>query len=133
MTQQQINSTVWFIFFFTFVWFISIYMSYSKMVDYEFETRNRLTQLEERVDFQVERVSRIDNNLYHKVMTDETAELVKESYNLVEDMVWCMDCMFYSFENKWVVFSTSSVTWEYKYYYVDVDRKFVQWNYIPKF
>jgi len=132
MTQQQINSTVWFIFFFTIVWFISTIMTFSKMFDYDIETRNRLSLLEEQVNYQVERVSRTDNNLYYKIMSDETSELVKESYNLVEDMVWCMDCMFYTFENKWVVFSTN-LTWEQKYYYVDVDRKYVQWNYIPKF
>ena len=132
MTQKTINFTIWYSILFL-VWVItSLMLSIQQEKKYSWETRNRLTQLEERVNYQVERVSRTDNNLYYKIMSDETSELVKESYNLVEDMVWCMDCMFYSFENKWVVFSTN-LTWEQKYYYVDVDRKYVQWNYIPKF
>lgn len=132
MTQKTINlATAIFILFLVFMVLMLAFRIWQEK-NYSWETRNRLTQLEERLNFQIERVSTIDNNLYHKIMTDETAELVKESLNLVEDTVWC-DCMFYSFENKWVVFSTTSMTWEQKYFYVDVDRKFVQWNYIPKF
>lgn len=133
MTQQQINSTMWFFFMISFVWFLSLIMSSNWQYKYELETRNRLAKLENQVNYQMERVSRVDNNLYHKIMTDETAELVKQAHRFVEDVLQ-LDTMFYSFENEWVVFEyTKSITGEPEYIYVDIDRKVIVKDYKPKF
>lgn len=132
MTQQQFNSLVA-LWIFTIIGFWFVVSGLNLMYSYYWEVTNRLTQLEERVNFQVERVSRTDNNLYHKIMTDETSELVKKSHKFVEDVLQ-LDTMFYSFENGWVVFEyTLSVTGEQEYIYVDIDRKVIVKDYKPKF
>ncbi len=132
MTQQQFNSLVA-LWIFTIIGFWFVVSGLNLMYSYYWEVTNRLTQLEERVNFQVERVSRTDNNLYHKIMTDETSELVKKSHKFVEDVLQ-LDTMFYSFENEWVVFEyTLSITGEQEYIYVDIDRKVIVKDYKPKF
>lgn len=133
MTQQQINSTMGFLWVITIVWFGFLITASNWQYHYEWETRNRLMNLEEQVRFQVERVSRIDNNLYHKVMTDTESDYVKQSHRLLEDVTQ-LDTMFYSFENEWVIFSyNKTVTGEEAYIYVDLTRKVIVKDYKPKF
>jgi hypothetical protein len=133
MTQQQINSTVWFLWVVTIVWFWFIITALNGQFAYEWETRNRLTQLQERANYQEKRISTIDHNLYHKVMTDTESELVKESLKLVEDTIGC-DCMFYSFENYWVVFEyPQSVTGDSAYIYANINTKVIIKDYKTRF
>jgi hypothetical protein len=133
MTQQQINSTVWFILFFLSVGLLILSITANLQNKYNWETRNRLTQLEGQVNYQEKRISKTDHNLYHKVMTDTESELVKESLKLVEDTIGC-DCMFYSFENYWVVFEyPQSVTGDSAYIYANIDTKVIIKDYKPRF
>jgi hypothetical protein len=57
MTQQQINSTVWFILFFLSVGLLILAITVNWQNKYNWETRNRLTQLEERVNTSEKNIS----------------------------------------------------------------------------